>query len=358
MIYSKNGNEEKAAFENLLRQSRQKLLATDDKDPKRFLGINPVEFEEEVFYALSEVAKGTEFEGSIRWVAGFKFPDIVARKFYGVEVKTTRQNHWKTVGNSVLESTRIEKVERIYLCFAKLVRPFELKYRLYQDCLSDIAVTHSPRYLIDMSLERGASIFDKIGIAYDELRTRQNPIKPFVEYYRSQAKNGEEPWWMDNESERETLPGPMVKAWSNMAKNEQNRLRNEAMVRFPEIFGNENTKYQNLAAWLAASHGVVDSSLRDRFSAGGKVEIKIGNKRYQNLPRIFHHLKVNLHSIAEAVEKLPSDEAKHFWKLAVEPADHQKIEVWSNGIASHAGKNSGKISEFLKNLFNSIRIRI
>ncbi|WP_212744209.1 hypothetical protein [Maribacter sp. ACAM166] len=59
---------------------------------------------------MTDLAVGSEFENSIELIGGQKFPDIVAKKFYGIEVKTTTQNHWKTTGNSVLESTRVDDV--------------------------------------------------------------------------------------------------------------------------------------------------------------------------------------------------------------------------------------------------------
>jgi hypothetical protein len=44
------------------------------------------------------------------------FPDICIDKF-GVEVKFTLNDTWRSVANSVLESSRDEKVEHIYLLF-------------------------------------------------------------------------------------------------------------------------------------------------------------------------------------------------------------------------------------------------
>lgn len=93
---------------------------------------------------MSELAQGTSFEGTIVEWDGRRFPDIVANKFYGIEVKTTTKNHWKTTGNSVLESTRIEDVERIFMLFGKLGKPIEFRGRAYEECLSEVVVTHSP----------------------------------------------------------------------------------------------------------------------------------------------------------------------------------------------------------------------
>jgi hypothetical protein len=49
-----------------------------------------------------------------------------------------------------LETTRVEDVDRIYMMFGKLNKPVEVRFRPYECCLYEVAVTHSPRYLIDM----------------------------------------------------------------------------------------------------------------------------------------------------------------------------------------------------------------
>src|SRR5690554_5148707 len=133
---------------------------------------------------MTDLAVGTPFEDSIELIGGQKFPDIIAKKYYGVEIKTTTKNHWRTTGNSIMESTRIEDVERIYMLFGKLGAPIKFKSRIYQECLAEVVVTHSPRYLIDMNLEEGNTIFDKINTPYDILRRSESPAKPIINYYR------------------------------------------------------------------------------------------------------------------------------------------------------------------------------
>lgn len=41
---------------------------------------------------MAQTAKGTPFEDSIELIPGQRFPDIIAKKYYGVEVKTSKQN--------------------------------------------------------------------------------------------------------------------------------------------------------------------------------------------------------------------------------------------------------------------------
>lgn len=353
MIISERTDKSQIEFENLLNSSHQLIEEKAKLDTEYFLNRSATDFEKDVFDSLCEVATGTDFDKTIQLISGHKFPDIVAGKFYGVEVKTSKQNYWKSTGNSVLESTRVDNVERIYIFFAKLTDPLGFKYRLYQDCLYDIAVTHSPRYLIDMELKDGESIFNKIGMSYDELRTQKNPIKPIVAYYRSIAKRGEEPWWMDSGETPEVTLKPTVSLWSNLSANEKKILRNEAMARFPEVFGRSSSKYQKLASWLAARHGVVDSSLRDRFSAGGTVDLKVGNIIYKKLPRVFGHLQDNSSEIIKAVTGVTPEEAKDYWDLSFEPDNKQKITEWTKKLISYSSQLMYDSEKFIIHLLGT-----
>jgi len=338
MIISESIDRNSTEFQNLLDDAYVAINHEAENNPEYFIDRSAIEFENDVFDSLCESAKGTVFDKTIQLISGHKFPDIVVKKFYGVEVKTTKRNGWTSTGNSVLESTRVDNVNRIYIFFAKLTDPIGFKYRLYEECLYDIAVTHSPRYLIDMELRKGSSIFDKLGLTYDELRSQDNPIKIIVSYYRSIAKRGEEPWWMDSDEELGVTLRPTVTLWSNLSSDEQLFLRNEAMARFPEIFSRSAQKYKNLASWLAARHGIVDSSLRDRFSAGGKVNIEVSGKIYNELPRIFLHLKDNAKDVIALVKKIPSDEAKHYWGLPFEPDQEQKMSEWAKKLMSYSSQ--------------------
>ena len=170
--------------------------------------------EEDVCFALTECAKGTQFEGTIKLVSGASFPDIVANRMFGVEVKSTEKNHWQSIGSSILESTRDQNVERIYMTFGKLGKPIQFLSKPYEDCLSDIVVTHYPRYRIDMQLQekQQPTIFEKMQIDYDELRTMENPVPIVSRYYKNQLKPGESLWWAADEVESST---PMAaRLWS------------------------------------------------------------------------------------------------------------------------------------------------
>ena len=155
MVVSVNSEPHINEFNSLLNSTVIELNKHARKSPKKIEKLTGSILEPYVKDILSDLAVGSQFENSIELIGGQKFPDIIANKFFGVEVKTTTKNHWKTTGNSILESTRVDDVERIFMLFGKLGKPIEFKYRAYEECLSEVVVTHSPRYLIDMNLEEG-----------------------------------------------------------------------------------------------------------------------------------------------------------------------------------------------------------
>jgi len=283
---------------------------------------------------LADMAIGTEFEGSIELIAGQKFPDIVAKKIYGVEVKTTTQNHWKTTGNSVLESSRIDNVERIYMLFAKLAAPIEFRYRPYEECLSEVVVTHSPRYLIDMNLESGNTIFNKINLTYDQLRKEENPIKPIVQYYKSKLKPGQEMWWMDQDNPKST--NVIIKFWKDLSVEAKQYYKNLARVYFPELFGNSNNKYERIAAWLITREGIICPNVRDQFSAGGREAIYIlKNKKYLNVPRSLKNLFDDIDVIRYLIMDSSEQNLNEHWDKQID----NKIEDWINLVDYHCRNN-------------------
>lgn len=288
MIVSLNPKPTLSEFSDLMKKTD--FLLNDDakRRPQYYAsrGGNPLE--DDVKAALVESAKGTLFENTIEKVSGQRFPDIVAAKFYGVEVKSTKENHWTSTGSSIMETTRVADVERIYMTFGKLGgNPIEFLSKPYEQCLSGIAVTHMPRYLIDMRLSNGETIFDKIGIDYDTLRNMENPISPVAKYYRDRLKPGESLWWT-GENIDETVSATM-RLWRNVPAEEKKERIAYGCVHFPEVF---KSNYDRYSLWLG-SQGIVNSNVRDGFSAGGQEEVMLSNSKVVKVPAIYRRVKEN-----------------------------------------------------------------
>lgn len=286
MIISVNSKPELPEFQMLMKRTDNLLNEDALKRPYHYVsrGGNPLE--DDVLSALIECSIGTPFQGTIEKVSGQKFPDIVASKFYGVEVKSTKENHWTSTGSSILETTRVADVERIYMTFGKLGgNPIEFRSRPYEECLCGIAVTHMPRYLIDMRLKPGETIFDKIGITYDDLRKMDNPIPPVAKYYRSRLKPGESLWWASDSGDEAV--SATVRLWSNVSPDEKAKFTTYGCIHFPEIFAGNYDRY---ALWLT-SQGVVCSHIRDQFSAGGQEEMLMPNGEIIKFPGVYRRVK-------------------------------------------------------------------
>ena len=263
-----------------------KLLNDDaQRRPKYYAtrGGNPLE--DDVMEALQESSIGTPFANTIVKVSGQKFHDIIASNYYGVEVKSTKEDHWTSTGSSILETTRVQGVERIYMTFGKLGGTPTFLSKPYEECLSGIAVTHMPRYLIDMRLTKDETIFAKMGIPYDELRQLENPIAPVSKYYRSKLKAGESLWWAGDSSD-ETVSAT-IRLWKKLTAEEKRKHTVYGCVNYPEVFGGNYDRY---ALWLT-SQGVVDPHIRDQFSAGGQEEMILSSGEKVKFPGVYRRVK-------------------------------------------------------------------
>lgn len=336
MIVSVNSEPHRNEFDALLSSTITELNSHAKQSSKMVSKLLGRDLEPYVRDVMTELAIGTPFESSIELIGGQKFPDIIAKKFYGIEVKTTTQNHWKTTGNSVLEGTRVEDVERVFMLFAKLAAPIEFRCRPYEECLSEVVVTHSPRYLIDMNLAKGQTIFDKIATPYDTLRKKDNPIKAIVDYYKSKLKPGEELWWIDQENGKAS--SIVIKIWNNLKISEKHELRINAMIFFPELFSNKSDKFGRLSIWLVTREAVVCPNVRDLFTAGGKGIISIKGKTFINIPRIFMNLFTNLDKVIAAINNTSAIELSEYWGKNTTEKD--KFMDWIDIISDHSKKMS------------------
>ncbi len=337
MIISENRKPSIGEFRLLMMKTDSMLNFEAIGREEYYKGRNGTKLEEDVCDALIRCAVDTPFEGSIQLVSGASFPDIVANKFYGVEVKSTNKNHWKSIGSSILESTRAQDVERIFLTFGKLGTPIAFKSRPYEECLSGISVTHYPRYQIDMELGAGETIFDKMGVSYDELRKMENPVIPVSRYYKKNLKQGESLWWTDGDVE-ETVAPPTVRLWSALTPEEKNFYTVQGYALFPEILGHNSTKkYQRYALWLATNCGVINTNIRDQFSAGGRVDIVTTKGVYEKAPAVFGRINKYKDLIMETLLSANEMVLKEHWQC-LDISDNRLLQ-WCQISALAAGTN-------------------
>lgn len=277
------------AFANLMGKTESALNDRSKQDRNLFKKISASDLERVSCAVIKEVCADTPFRPEeVKLVSGAKFPDIMAEKYYGVEVKSTIKNHWTSTGSSIVESTRDEFVENIYMLFGKLGGEYaQFKCRPYQEVLSEIAVTHCPRYLINMELEAGESIFDKMGTTYDKLRTSDDSISQVRRYYRNKAlEKGklEMPWWL-GAGDSEDVPSTVnVRFWRDLSPQEKLSYQAQIFILFPEVLV---SKYDNASLWLCTTRSILNPHIRDTFTAGGKVRKAAGKILDSGYPQVY-----------------------------------------------------------------------
>ncbi len=329
MIFSENNKPPIHLFRELMAKTDALLNSDAEAREDYYCHRNGKLLEADVCAAIQDCAVGTPFQGSIQLVSGAFFPDIVAGKYYGVEVKSTEKNHWTSTGSSILESTRIADVERIFLTFGKLGKPVQFLSRPYEECMSDIAVTHYPRYRIDMRLKPGETIFDKMGVPYDELRKMDNPVVPVSKYYKAQLKEGESLWWASGDFQEDVSVPPTVRLWSTLSAEAKEHYRVYGCVLFPEVF---NSHYNRYALWLATQNGIVNTSVRDSFSAGGKVPMRMAGGIEIKMPATFGRIRKYRDLIIDLINECDEATLMEYWQ--VDSIEQNRIKQWCQLVAA------------------------
>lgn len=346
------------AFSELMRKTE--ILINDDakKNPSDYRGFSVPQLEQQSVLIIQQACENTPFNAKeVKLVSGQRFPDIIAEKYYGVEVKSTKSDHWTSTGSSIVESTRDDNVEDIYMLFGKMggLVP-EFKCRPYEDVLYDIAVTHSPRYLINMEIGKDDTIFTKMGISYNDFRTSDDSIDRVRHYYRekARARNKQEmPWWITSEN-IESTKSFNIKLWNTLSQDEKKSLKVKSMILFPDALdpNGPSNKYNQISLWLCSYNQVVMPNIRDLFTAGGKIT-HVNGKRLRNpIQRVYKQIVDFADDIKRELDN-PTDDLlmliKDYNPTLVQ--GNNMFELWVNICCGFLGENENKIDlkEWIRN---------
>jgi hypothetical protein len=259
----------KSEFEAILTECCKALT-----NEARSTGFNSsAQFETRVRQVLDELSKE-----DVSFTIDFAphpqaFPDIAMGAF-GVEVKFTTNDTWRSVANSVLETQRIETVKHIYIIFGKMGGVPEVRWGDYEQSVIHVRTSHVPRFEVELPSERAAvkqSLFEEMGIRYDDFR--KLPMQEKMKYIRAYARKIHPDgrlWWIEEkESDEHTVP-IQARLYTNLSTDEKTKLRAEAALLCPKIVesGRSRNKYDDMVLYLLTYHGIICHQARDLFSAG------------------------------------------------------------------------------------------
>jgi hypothetical protein len=271
------------------------------------------------------------------------FPDIAMNEF-GVEVKFTLNDTWRSVANSVLETQRVESVKQIYIVFGKMGGTPEVRWDDYSKCVIHVRTSHVPRFEVELFAEQ--SLFERMGVTYNEFRVlpMHEKMKYIRDYARGRLRQGERLWWLeDKESSDHTLP-IQARLYTNLPIAEKTKLRAEAAFLCPKIVesGRSRSKYDDMVLYLLTYHGVLCHQARDLFSAGSVANPKNDDEGGIYIERA---LKLIENEMREAALKMDDALLVEYWGESVTPEN--RIARWLEKADEYAKEWKPSASLFL-----------
>lgn len=129
------------------------------------------------------------------------FPDIAMGE-YGVEVKYTTADTWRSIANSVLETQRVEGVKYIYVVYGKMGGEPNVRWGEYEASVIHVRTSHVPRFEIEVAPEEERtreSLFKIMGIRYDDFRKLNMSEKmKYIRAYARKIHPNEQLWWIED----------------------------------------------------------------------------------------------------------------------------------------------------------------
>jgi site-specific DNA-cytosine methylase len=150
----------------------------------------------------------------------------------------------------------------------------EVKWGDYEQSVIHVRTSHVPRFEVEIPIEKAAvkqSLFDEMGIRYDDFRKLQMPEKmKYIRAYARKIHPDGRLWWIEEkETDEHTVP-VQARLYTNLTTKEKTRLRAEAALLCPQIVdsGRSHNKYDDMVLYLLTYHGIICHQARDLFSAG------------------------------------------------------------------------------------------
>lgn len=307
-------------------------------DYEKLLGAVTKNVQERITLIGDTKVKGTDFEKIVYeelLKAGVsedaithsaqKFPDFIIddeTAKIGVEVKKTDADKWDVPGGSVYESLR-NSIETFVL-MGKFGGAPEAKFRKYEECISDLTVTHSPRFHLKMDIAFGEDYLTRNN-ASDLLDLPKG--KELNRRIRELLRTDKDTWYTEES----------VEAFTDLTPEEKRNFFVDGIVLFPEVTGGN---YSNFAPWMTYKCLVWCSNIRDVFSAGGTKEFD-GIIVSAVMARMLERTDL----IAKRISDMTSSELKNHWGVDEELSLEERTDKWINLIHSHISVSSDLVKK-------------
>lgn len=249
------------------------------------------------------------------------FPDISLGS-HGLELKFTKNDSWRSVANSILESSRDQDVEHVYVLYGKAGGEAGVRWARYEHVVIHVRTSHVPRFEIDIDAEE--NLFDQFGISYDEFRMLDLHQKMvFIrDYAREHRKPGERHWWIQDPDEDDHSLELQARLYTSLDSETKKQLRAEMVLLCPQIVRGSRArhKYDDAVLYAMTYRGVLCHQARDLFSAGSVAGVERGGNYLQ---RSLQHLQPYM---VRAAQELDDELFLEYWGQSCPP--EERIKRW------------------------------
>lgn len=258
-----------------------------------------------------------------------KFPDFVIdddNEKIGVEVKKTDADKWDVPGGSVYESLR-NNIETFVL-MGKFGGIPEARLRKYEECISDLTVTHSPRFHLKLDIASGEDYLTRHN-ASDLLDLPKG--KELNRRIRELLRTDKDTWYSEE----------TVGAFSDLTPDEKICFFVDGVVLFPEVTAKD---YSNFAPWMTYKCLIWCSNIRDVFSAGG-------TKDFNNFTAsaVMVRILERTDLIVKRIFDMTEQEVKTHWGIDQKISLNERVERWIDLIHKQISISQKLIEKNKKN---------
>lgn len=166
---------DKQEFENILDDCY--AILTDEARKEKLK--TAMVFESRVREVLANLAKGEDEIDSDPHPQAL--PDIEIGE-YGVEVKFTLSDAWRSVANCILGTQRIGSVKSIYIIFGKMGGIPKVCGADYEDGVMHVRTSHAPCFEIEIGHPSKTPLFDEMGIPSNDRGSQAAALGPMGIY--------------------------------------------------------------------------------------------------------------------------------------------------------------------------------
>lgn len=121
---------------------------------------------------------------------------------------------------------------------------------------------------------------------------------------------------------------------NDVSHEEKEHLTVAGYALFPEVLSaGNNKKYNRYALWLATKKGVINTNIRDSFSAGGKVDMPTKGGILVKMPAAFGRIKRYKDLIEEIITEANANVLSEYWNADIQ---EDRLTQWCEMVAKEA----------------------